>query len=817
MTVSASVIKTPNYQGNGVTYKWPLSGLQYTDKAQLVGFITNTVTGAVTAVTSDFYVSTSTDEYWYPGYEPGSEPDPSLQPAKLTSTQYMTIARVSTIDQGLDLKTSGNFNADNIEAAFDKAILITQELKEELARTLKAPISATIDYTLPVPVANGVIGFNGAGTAMETKTGIPDLFSAAEVQAAIDHPEATGNPHATTAAQVGAYTDDQVDVLLAGKESALGNPGTDGMALVSTAAGARSWKALYDPGLTLRDCILPEDNGTFGWRVSRTTGLGVRISAGRGILGKKYHDDRNYKDITLPARRAVLIYRLKNAASDSVTPSEGVVEAAFPAVGAQTLRHILDGSTPIANTGSGGANAATKTGTVAPTDGRVGLSGKGNGTDGLYTCASAAGVPAYASPSTRILMVDQFVSNGAAQTFYNDGVTAFGCTAANNLKVNGVDTSYTLENGKPYKFTVAGDGAGTSGEVSVNGAPVYSGAVFTNTAAVAPTYYAGAAGAEKSPSQIAYFEAYASRLTKAQIAAASNALLLPCRYGGGIQLATGGTAIGNLTTNGLAAMFDGNVAKGYTACSNSGASINTAYGGKDWGAGVTKIITGFRVYAPSNYSFSGGIPDTLTVTLQVSADDFSSSVVDVYTLTIADASALIIDVPVLPTPAPAGRSGRVKMVSTATNFMYINQIEFYEDVAASDVRANLPAGAVAVAYARTGATDVLEIDHAYKFGRREGITGGNRIQRLGKKPYSGSSTPEWDSPFDTRKIKACGLWSLDAAGTLESPIPNDGANSYISETVNGKIRITVTTGVNVAGVNKTSGYLEPVVEVLTDD
>jgi hypothetical protein len=241
MTVSASVIKTPNYQGNGVTYKWPLSGLQYTDKTQLVGFITNTVTGAVTAVTSDFYVSTSTDEYWYPGYEPGSEPDPSLQPAKLTSTQYMTIARVSTIDQGLDLKTSGNFNADNIEAAFDKAILITQELKEELARTLKAPISATIDYTLPVPVANGVIGFNGAGTAMETKTGIPDLFSAAEVQAAIDHSEATGNPHATTAAQVGAYTDDEVDALLAGKEPALGNPAEDGQVLVSTADGTRSW------------------------------------------------------------------------------------------------------------------------------------------------------------------------------------------------------------------------------------------------------------------------------------------------------------------------------------------------------------------------------------------------------------------------------------------------------------------------------------------------------------------------------------------------------------------------------------------------
>jgi hypothetical protein len=241
MTVSASVIKTPNYQGNGVTCKWPLSGLQYTDPSQLVGFITNTATGTVTAVTSDFYVSTSTGEYCYPGYEPGSEPDPSLQPPKLTSAQYMTIARVSTIDQGLDLKTSGNFNADNIEAAFDKAILIAQELKEGLDRTLKAPISSTVNWTLPEGIANGVIGFDATGNNLETKTGIPDIFSATEVQAAIDHSEATGNPHATTAAQVGAYTDDEVDALLAGKEPALGNPADDGQVLVSTAAGVRSW------------------------------------------------------------------------------------------------------------------------------------------------------------------------------------------------------------------------------------------------------------------------------------------------------------------------------------------------------------------------------------------------------------------------------------------------------------------------------------------------------------------------------------------------------------------------------------------------
>jgi hypothetical protein len=815
MTVSASVIKTPNYQGNGVTCKWPLSGLQYTDPSQLVGFITNTATGTVTAVTSDFYVSTSTGEYLYPGYEPGSEPDPSLQPPKLTSAQYMTIARVSTIDQGLDLKTSGNFNADNIEAAFDKAILITQELKEELARTLKAPISATIDYTLPVPVANGVIGFNGAGTAMETKTGIPDLFSAAEVQAAIDHPEATGNPHATTAAQVGAYTDDQVDALLAGKESALGNPGTDGMALVSTAAGARSWKALYDAGLTLRDCILPEDDGTYGWRVTRTTGLGVRISAGRGILGRKYHDDRNTRDITLPARRAVLIYRLKNAATDSVTPTEDVVEAAFPAVGAQTLRHILDGSTPIANTGSGGANAATKTGTVAPTDGRVGLSGKGNGTDGLYTCASAAGVPAYASASTRVLVIDQFVSNGAAQTFYNDGVTSFGCTAANNLKVNGVDTSYTLENGKPYKFAVAGDGGSTTGEVSVNGAPVYSGAVFTNTAAVAPSYYAGAAGAEKSPSQLAYFEAYAARLTKAQIAAISNALLLPCRYDVPLNQPLLPTMTANNAPAGyvISASTEGAAPAWRAANQNYGDEWQSSAGVPGWwqsqlpaAKALSKVVL--------RWAYTGNKAGDISLSANgidwVAAATFSSPGY------VADTDLEVL----IPPTYGAYAYMRVNITGYAGSAVItMKEVQIYERNVASftDVRAVLPAGAQAVAFARTGAADALEIDHAYKFGRREGITGGNRIQRLGKKPYSGSSTPEWDSPFDTRKIKACGLWSLDAAGTLESPIPNDGANSYISETVNGKIRITVTTGVNVAGVNKTSGYLEPVVEVLTDD
>lgn len=63
-----------------------------------------------------------------------------------------------------------------------------------------------------------------------------------------------------------------------------------------------------------------------------------------------------------------------------------------------------------------------------------------------------------------------------------------------------------------------------------------------------------------------------------------------------------GTAIGNMTSNGgLAAAFDGDTNQDNDHCARGPANTNDTTCGKDWGVGVSHIITRYTVYANNNY------------------------------------------------------------------------------------------------------------------------------------------------------------------------------------------------------------------------
>lgn len=91
-----------------------------------------------------------------------------------------------------------------------------------------------------------------------------------------------------------------------------------------------------------------------------------------------------------------------------------------------------------------------------------------------------------------------------------------------------------------------------------------------------------------------------------------------------------GTALGNMTANGgLAAAFNGTTSQTQAASCAKGISDSgyANYVGKDWGAGNTKIISGFNVYGPNDTNILGAAGGT-NIKLQGSSDNFSSSVVD---------------------------------------------------------------------------------------------------------------------------------------------------------------------------------------------
>lgn len=103
-----------------------------------------------------------------------------------------------------------------------------------------------------------------------------------------------------------------------------------------------------------------------------------------------------------------------------------------------------------------------------------------------------------------------------------------------------------------------------------------------------------------------------------------------------------GTAIGTMTGNGgLAASFDGTTNQAFAAASGTPAAGNTGYVGKDWGSGNTKLIGSFTAYSTNDAGFNAISGNTITLSLEGSTDNFSSSIVTLFTgSSFTDANSL---------------------------------------------------------------------------------------------------------------------------------------------------------------------------------
>ena len=147
---------------------------------------------------------------------------------------------------------------------------------------------------------------------------------------------------------------------------------------------------------------------------------------------------------------------------------------------------------------------------------------------------------------------------------------------------------------------------------------------------------------------------------------------------------TAGTAIGNMSeVGGLAASFDGTLYKAAAACSRATDASNPrdGYIGKDWGSGVTKKISKFAVYCPTDATFAGTAPTiSVTLKLQGSTDNFSSSVVELSSDTVSNnAYSTAFAVPQADiTTSTAYRYHRVLISHTANDRIYNSQCQFWE-------------------------------------------------------------------------------------------------------------------------------------------
>jgi len=125
MTVSATHTKVV-YQGDGETRKWP-----YTfslAKGNHLAVYVSDQDGKTGQIQSNFQVNLLENAVVYP-----------LEGEPLKVGEKIALLRRTPLTQELDLVNNGGFFPENIESAFDRAVLVEQELREELDRAVKMP------------------------------------------------------------------------------------------------------------------------------------------------------------------------------------------------------------------------------------------------------------------------------------------------------------------------------------------------------------------------------------------------------------------------------------------------------------------------------------------------------------------------------------------------------------------------------------------------------------------------------------------------------------------------------------------------------
>jgi hypothetical protein len=105
--------------------------------------------------------------------------------------QLVSIQRDIPATQTTDIPSGGLFRESQIENALDKAVLLIQQLQEQVNRALlQNPYQEALDLVFPLPEAGSVIGWNEDGDALENVIPNTEAYitkaSQAEAQAGVE-------------------------------------------------------------------------------------------------------------------------------------------------------------------------------------------------------------------------------------------------------------------------------------------------------------------------------------------------------------------------------------------------------------------------------------------------------------------------------------------------------------------------------------------------------------------------------------------------------------------------------------------------------
>lgn len=148
MTVPAESNKVI-YAGDGSTTAFPFTFTLPSDSTgtDVLGYVVDNL-GNVTLLASNYTVDVTNKKFNYPTVG-GVSPLPVGDNA-LPSGWELVIIRIETIEQILSLISQGIFDAASIMLAFDKIVMILQQLQEQLDRCVKVALNTPNTVEGPV-------------------------------------------------------------------------------------------------------------------------------------------------------------------------------------------------------------------------------------------------------------------------------------------------------------------------------------------------------------------------------------------------------------------------------------------------------------------------------------------------------------------------------------------------------------------------------------------------------------------------------------------------------------------------------------------
>jgi hypothetical protein len=157
LAISSNTRKAGPFLGNGATTVFPFAFKVFTT-ADLRVVRTNALgVESDLVLDTDYTVTLNSDQ----DNDPGGTVTCGTAPP---TGERLTITSDVEALQPLVLTNNGGFYPRVINDAFDKITIIAQQLIEQVGRSLKLPISSTASATLPDPVANRLIAWNGSAS-----------------------------------------------------------------------------------------------------------------------------------------------------------------------------------------------------------------------------------------------------------------------------------------------------------------------------------------------------------------------------------------------------------------------------------------------------------------------------------------------------------------------------------------------------------------------------------------------------------------------------------------------------------------------------